>query len=245
VEHQPVLVLAAHVVHAYNGRPVDRAIAAAAAAAGRLLTLLAGRRPPAVRARQRRAVPALGHRHHGVLALGHHLLPDRVPARHVPRVHARVVGRLQRTPIAAVALVKIAAAVRAGHQLAALLGLGRRAQSHRRLSVVQELEPHTERERHRRVQPADGYAQSERHRARLAVVDGRRGAVRGPVAAPRPARVGPAEFEYLHLATNALAQVQRAQPELLEDQLKAHTKTTVNMYDNNILYSEVIPRNRL
>jgi len=199
------------------------------AAAGRLLALFAARRPPAVRARQRRAIPALGHRHHGVLALGHHLLPDRVPARHVPRVHARVVGRLQRTPLAAVALVKVAAAVRAGHQLAALLGLGRRAQPHRGLSVVQELEPHTERERHRRVQPADGHAQGERHRARLAVVDGRRGAVRRPVAAPRTAHVGPTEFEYLHLAAYALAQVQRAQPELFENQLETHTKTTINI----------------
>jgi len=176
-----------------------------------------------------------------VLALGHHLLPDSVPARHVPRIHARVVGRLQRAPLP-VALVEVAAAVRAGHQLAALFGLSRRAQPHRRLPVVQELEPQPERERKHRVQPAHRYPQRERHRARLAVVHGWRCAVRRPVTAPRPAHVRPAEFEYLHFAADALAQVQRAQPEFLENQLKSH-RNDRGFNTNNIMLAFFFKQN--
>lgn len=48
---------------------------------------------------------------HGVLARGHHLLPDGPVAGHVARVHPRVVGTLQAT-LLPVALVVLPGAVR-------------------------------------------------------------------------------------------------------------------------------------
>lgn len=83
--------------------------------------------------------------------------------------------------------------------------------------VVQELEPQVERERRRDVQPAIRYPQRQRDRARFTIVHGRRAALRRPETAPRSAHVRPAQFEYLHLSADALAQVQIAQSKLLEN----------------------------
>jgi hypothetical protein len=80
----------------------------------------------------------LTHWNHGVLACRHCLLADRPIARHVPRVHAGVVGTLQ-TTFVAWTLLKLPCAISSRRNASEIEGIGCCAVTDDRLTLAQEL----------------------------------------------------------------------------------------------------------